>query len=243
MDRIVEICCGSYEDALNAFNGGAKRIELNSGLALGGLTPTVSTLQLIKKHTDLEVICMIRPRGAGFSYNDLAFEQMMLEAANLLANGADGLAFGFLDDDHTLSNDQIQEMVSLIHSYKKTAVFHRAFDMVDDPCGNMEKLIFMGVDRVLTSGMQATAIEGKKLLKKLQGLYGDQIEILAGSGINEDNARALMEETGVTQIHSSCKAWRKDPTTSSSHVSFSYHENEYDYVSLEKVKALLKAVH
>lgn len=54
---------------MNAYHGGAKRIELNSALALGGLTPTIASLELIKNNTDLEVICMVRPRGAGFVYN------------------------------------------------------------------------------------------------------------------------------------------------------------------------------
>lgn len=49
MDRMIEICCGSYEDAINAYRGGAKRIELNSALYLGGLTPSIATLELIKK--------------------------------------------------------------------------------------------------------------------------------------------------------------------------------------------------
>ena len=66
MEKIVEICCGSYEDALAAYRGGAKRIELNSALYLGGLTPSVGTLLLTKKHTDLNVVAMVRPRAAGF---------------------------------------------------------------------------------------------------------------------------------------------------------------------------------
>ena len=37
MEKIVEICCGSYEDALAAYHGGAKRIELNSALYFGGI--------------------------------------------------------------------------------------------------------------------------------------------------------------------------------------------------------------
>ena len=77
---MIEICCGSYEDAMNAYLGGAKRIELNSALHLGGLTPTLGSLILTKKNTDLKVICMVRPRGAGFCYNDMEFEQIMEDA-------------------------------------------------------------------------------------------------------------------------------------------------------------------
>ena len=49
MERIIEICCGSYEDALNAYHGGAKRIELNNALHLGGLTLSLATLNLQKR--------------------------------------------------------------------------------------------------------------------------------------------------------------------------------------------------
>ena len=56
MERLVEICCGSYEDALNAYKGKAKRIELNSALYLGGLTPSLASLKLTKKNTNLKVI-------------------------------------------------------------------------------------------------------------------------------------------------------------------------------------------
>ena len=74
MKKVVEVCCGSYYDALQASYGGASRIELNSALHMGGLTPSLATLLKVKEETDLEVICMVRPRGAGFCYSDEDFE-------------------------------------------------------------------------------------------------------------------------------------------------------------------------
>ena len=56
MDKIVEVCCGSYYDEVQAQYGGARRIELNSALHLGGLTPSLATLLKVKDNTDLEVI-------------------------------------------------------------------------------------------------------------------------------------------------------------------------------------------
>ena len=65
----AEICCGSFYDAKQAALGGAKRVELNSALMLGGLTPTISTLCLVKEQfPTLKVIAMVRPRGAAFCY-------------------------------------------------------------------------------------------------------------------------------------------------------------------------------
>jgi copper homeostasis protein len=242
---MVEICCGSYEDALNAFNGGAKRIELNSALYLGGLTPSLGSLLLTKKNTDLQVICMVRPRGAGFCYTEIEFEQIMSDAELLLQNGADGLAFGFLFENNEIDTGRTLKMANLIKKYEKEAVFHRAFDCVPDPKKSMEVLVSLKVDRVLTSGLQATAMAGKTCLKLLEKEFGTEIEILAGSGVNAGNAKELMEFAKVTQVHSSCKAWKLDPTTSGEVVSYSYatgeHKDDFDYVSEILVAALVEA--
>ena len=111
MERLVEICCGSYEDALNAYYGRAKRIELNSALHLGGLTPSIASLKLTKKNTNLKIITMIRPRGAGFCYNDIEFEVMKEDARCMLENKADGIAFGCLNQDGSINEKQTKEMI------------------------------------------------------------------------------------------------------------------------------------
>lgn len=243
MNKTVEICAGSYYDALNAYKGKATRVELNSALYLGGLTPSLASLILTKKNTKLSVICMIRPRGGGFFYNEEDTETMFNDAKILLENGADGLAFGFLNEDKTIDIAKTKRMIDLIHSYKAEAVFHRAFDIVIDPFEAVKQLIELKADRILTSGLMNKAIEGKELLKDLQEKYGDKIEFLMGSGINSSNALELMNYTGIKQVHSSCKDWVLDTTTSNDFVSYSYNgKDEYDVVSVDKVKELIDSI-
>lgn len=62
--------------------------------------------------------------------------------------------------------------------------------------------------------------------------------------MNLSNAKQFMEFTKIPNIHSSCKDWQQDITTSSNNVNYCYgpvgHENDYDYVSKEIVKKLQK---
>ena len=238
---LFEVCAGSVQDCINAQLGGADRVELNSALHLGGLTPSLAMLRLVKEKTSLKVVCMDRPRAAGFCYDDVEIETMFEDAKILLENGADGISFGFLNSDATINVTETKKMVELIHQYQKEAVFHRAFDCVDDPMHAIKQLIDCGVDRILTSGLQPTAMQGASVLEKLQSEFGNQIELLAGSGINANNIRTLKEQTGLHQFHGSCKEWCKDPTTTVGNVSYAYHESDdYDCVSLEKVKSIVQ---
>lgn len=228
----LEVCCGSYDDAISAFEGGAKRIELTSALFLGGLTPTVSCLELIKKKTDLEAICMVRTRGGGFVYNHNEYSQMKHECETLLKNGADGIVFGFLHHDFTIDIDKTKTFVNLIHKHGKVAVFHRAFDLLKDPQKGIELLIECGVDRVLTSGLKPKAIEGIEMIKFLEANYGDQIEILPGSGVTIDNIQELILKTGVNQVHASCKTLFEDNTSTNNGVTYKYNNDKKAYYEL-----------
>lgn len=243
--RKIEVCAGSYEDCLAAAQGGAQRVELNSALALGGLTPSCAVLKKVKNDTDLEVIAMVRPRPAGFHYSESEAEVMMEEAAALLEAGADGLAFGFLQEDGSVDEVNTKAMIDLIHGAGKTAVFHRAVDVTPDLDAAMETLIRLGADRVLTSGQQPKAPQGAACIARLQKQYGDAIEILPGSGVNAENAARLLQETGVSQLHSSCRAYVTDPTTAGASVSYAYlpapHEMDYDTADPVLVQALVQA--
>lgn len=239
---MIEICAGSYQDCITAYKGGAQRVELNSALSVGGLTPSIATLKRVKKETFLKVICMVRIRAAGFCYDKEDIELMLEQAKLLLENGADGIAFGFLNEDGTIYEKATRQMINLIHSYHKEAVFHRAFDITKDPYQAIETLIDLKCDRILTSGQKSKAMQGMELIKDLQEKYGQQIEILAGSGMNHKNIQEMKNYTKIKQVHSSCKGYRIDPTTSNDSVSYSYidNTNQYDVVELDLVEKLVR---
>jgi len=59
----------------------------------------------------------------------------------------------------------------------------------------------LGIERVLTSGQASTADAGIPLLAKLVQRAGSALAVLAGRGLRERNARRIVEETGVTELH------------------------------------------
>lgn len=164
---------------------------------------------------------------------------MKKSAEVLLKSGADGLAFGFLNEDRTVDEKRTREITELIHSYGKEAVFHRAFDLVPDFDEAVTLLIAAGVNRILTSGGENTAMEGADCLAHLESQYGSEIEILAGSGVRSNNVLKLLEQTGVHQVHSSCRGYGEDKTARGNGVSFSYEgvPEWYCYESVSEVQA------
>ena len=163
----IEICCGSALDRLAAQAGGADRIELNSALALGGLTPTLANLIEAQKKVTIPIITMVRSRGAGFCTSEAEFEILYADAELLLTHGADGLAFGALHADRTINAEQTRKMIDLAHRYGKEFVFHRAFDCAVDWDVALSQLIAWKADRILTSGGQAKAEQGIDVIARL----------------------------------------------------------------------------
>lgn len=245
MKYTVEICCGSYEDCISAQKGNANRIELTTALFMGGLSASVAALTLAKKSVTIPIMCMVRPRGGAFHYSQCDFEVMLLETKQLLDAGADGIVFGFLNSDASLDIERTKQILAII-GYKQS-VFHRAFDLVEDPYKTIEQCINLGITRILTSGQQAKAIDGVDLIKDLQTKYGDKIQILVGSGVNNTNVKDIIDLTNVTQVHSSCKDWVADKSnTVNKNINYGYekypYEHCYDVVCNKKVASLVHLV-
>ena len=199
--RVIEVCCGSADDVIEAWKAGADRVELNSDLFHGGLTPTVGSLRVAKRETGLPVMTMIRPREGGFCYTEAEFAVCLEDARVLLENGADGLVFGFLHPDGTIDRERTKELTGIARAAGKDAVFHRAIDVVPDWRAALDTLIGLGVTRVLTSGQAPDVSWGTAVVREMLAYAAGRIQILPGAGITPLSLERVLEESGADQIH------------------------------------------
>lgn len=211
---IMEICCGSADDVIQAEKGGADRVELNSDLFHGGLTPTLGTLVAAKRHTRLPIMVMIRPRQGGFCYTQTEFEVMLEDARLMVEHGADGIVFGVLREDGTIDKERCAQMMAVIG--EKESVFHRAIDVVPDWKAALDVLMELGVTRVLTSGQEANVLTGAETVKEMREYAAGRIQILPGAGIRPANVEKVLAITGCDQFHSSASGTAYDRSTENS---------------------------
>ena len=172
---IIEVCADSYEYAEKAEKAGADRIELCKHLHLDGLTPNYKTAKKTIENLNIPVFVLIRPRHGDFNYSEKEFELMKADIVKFKEMGCKGIVSGILNNDNTIDIKRTNELVNLSRPLEFT--FHRAFDVVTDPLKELEKLIQLGVERVLTSGQKQKAVKGIELLKELKKNAKDKIII------------------------------------------------------------------
>ena len=197
---IIEVCAESYEYAVKAEKAGADRIELCKDLHLDGLTPDYESAKRTIDTLDIPVFILIRPRGGDFIYSHEEFELMKRDILKFKKMGCKGIVSGVLNDDNTIDIKKTKELVELSRPLEFT--FHRAFDKVNNPLNEIENLIELGIDRILTSGQKEKAIDGLVLLKQLNSISKNRIKIMPGSGINKSN---IVNFVNFEEIHGSFK--------------------------------------
>jgi copper homeostasis protein len=113
--------------------------------------------------------------------------------------GANGVVIGILKPDGSIDQDRTAALIASARPLSVT--FHRAFDMSRDPFEAMEMLIQLGADRILTSGQEASVLEGLELITELIQQAGDRIIIMPGGGITPRNIRKIIGQSRAKEIH------------------------------------------
>ena len=128
---LLECCVDSAESALNAAQGGADRLELCSGLVIGGITPTLSLYEQVRRHTGLPIHILIRPRFGDFLYSDQELSIMEADIRAFRQAGAQGVVIGCLTPEGDLDPEAMKRLMTAAGGMSVT--LHRAFDMCRDP--------------------------------------------------------------------------------------------------------------
>ncbi|WP_329429585.1 copper homeostasis protein CutC [Streptosporangium sp. NBC_01495] len=200
MSLRYEICIDSTAGALAAEQAGAHRVELCSALFEGGLTPTLGTVEAtLAEISTIRVHVIIRPRGGDFIYDEYEVAAMERDVATIRDAGAHGVVIGVLTPSGEVDVEVAKRLIGAAGGLSVT--FHRAFDMTADPFAALDTLVSLGVDRVLTSGQDVTALEGAPLIASLVERAGDDLIVMPGGGITPRNVHRVVEATGASEIH------------------------------------------
>jgi copper homeostasis protein len=197
---LLEISVETLEAAKAAERGGADRIELCSGLSVGGVTPRVELVRAVRAQVRIPIFAMIRPRAGDFAYSSAEFSEMRRSIAVAKESGMDGVVLGVLRKDHRVDVERTRELVEFAMPLPVT--YHRAFDEAADLHQALEVVLETGAKRILTSGGTKSALEGAAVLAGLIEAAGERIIIVPGAGISAANIRQVAQRTKAREFHS-----------------------------------------
>ena len=199
MPVLIEAALETAAEVAAADPKACDRLEACDFSVEGGRTPLEVTLRDMMAAARCPVQVLVRPRGGAFTYGDaeLTLMEGQIELARSL--GAAGVVLGALLS--TRKVDRVATARLLGIARPMTVTFHRAIDMTPDPLEALEALLVLGVDRVLTAGGAATALEGAPVIRRMVERAGQDLVVMAGGGIRSRNARDVVDRSGVREVH------------------------------------------
>lgn len=117
--------------------------------------------------------------------------------------GIDGFVFGALTSNFKIDVKACSKIINAANPLPVT--FHRAFDDAIDPYEAFKEIQNLGFTRLLTSGQKSNVTEGVDLITKLIELSNQDIIVMPGAGLNENNISSVRDKTGAKEFHGSAK--------------------------------------
>ena len=238
----TEICLTAVDGALVAQNEGADRVEVCTALEVGGLTPSMALIEGVRQVFDGQVVVLVRPRPGDFVVTESELGVMIDDISRASDAGANGVAIGALTTAGEIDVDAMAHLMDAAKGMKVT--FHRAIDSVVDGLGALPILRSLGVQRLLTSGGAVTAAEGAQRLAQMVEASSEGPSIVAASGIGSENVRALIEKSGVKEIHFSASRCIRSTMTGGGAWVLTDDANALDHMGTDPVEvaAIIQAL-
>jgi len=212
----LEVGARTVEDALSAWRGGADRVELYVSPTEGALTPSMGLVQAAvqaKKDTNigLGLFVMLRPRSGDFLYSDADFDTLLRDTENLYSAGADGFMCGIVTADGRLDVKRMKEVLKRCPG--KPFTLHRAFESTRDQFRTLEECVDLGIDYILTGGLQPdNSLDTVRLAQLMEKAAGRiKIVVALGSGFQVEMLEPIIRQSGCSEYHI-VNGYRKRPS-------------------------------
>ena len=233
----LEVCVETVASAVAAMEGGADRIEICTGLAVGGLTPSLGLVSRITRlasshpHPRPKITVLIRPSPDPHfvlspdeletALDDIrAFARVKHDTSSPHApSPLIGVAIGCLDAEGEIDAPSLAALGKAALAGGLEITLHRAVDV--GSLGPLESLLAslavldeIGIPptRVLTSGGASSAMDGLDVISTMIAATKDHpVAVTAAGGVRVDLLPSFME-AGLSSLHGS---FRHPPSQSS----------------------------
>ena len=121
--------------------------------------------------------------------------------------GVYSIVIGCLTKDNEIDIETNKKLILYARKLNKNiqVTFHMAFDEIknieNDYQKNIDILINLGVNRILTKGCKTNALDGKENIKKYVEYANNRIIIMPGKSVTDENFQELVNYTGCTEVH------------------------------------------
>jgi len=199
-DYVKEACVESLQEAIQAEQNGADRLELCSRLDLDGLTPNKDLIKDVINTVGIPVKVMIRPRKGNFIYSSYELELMKKDILFCKKNNVFGVVFGILESSKTIDIRATNYLASFAEGLDIT--FHKAIDKVEDIFREVKRLNKVSlIKNILTSGGKGNAKEGSSIIVEIHKNFFHDCNIIAAGSITEKNLDEIHDRLKLNEYH------------------------------------------
>jgi copper homeostasis protein len=196
--RKLEVIALTLDDAVSAQAGGATGVEIVENLTVGGLTPSLEVVRVIRDRVTIHTRVIVRPHARSFVYSTKDTDEILSYVGELVKIGVGGVVFGALRDDSTINVPLVQQVSRAAIPLEVT--LHRAIDTCREPEAALTQLVGI-VQRVLTSGQCQSVWEGRETIRRWIAQHGASFTFACGGGIRAGQLPALVKAIAAPEYH------------------------------------------
>lgn len=203
----LEVIAASLHDAMEAYRGGASRLEVTVRLDQAGLTPPLDMVREIIRSVPLPIRVMLRDRPDFSVGSDVDLECLIWKATEFasmdiganVGGRIDGVVAGHIKNGK-LDLGALEKITVVTPNLRVTV--HHAIEATCDPLETLRTLqTFPSVDRALVSGGAGSVADRIDRLVQMRAAFGHERSLIAGGNVTLDMLKPLRDTMGIRSFH------------------------------------------